>query len=343
MVFSLFRIDPSHSRDLILTLATAAETGIPLPRTLESLSHGGNHDAFYRHLGRMIRDLDEGQPLSAALHEHLRPWLPRHWIAAIAQAEAEDQLAPVLAILSAQRASDTDDSVKAVMVQLFGYLIVMLTILAGLMIFIVPKFAKIFDEMASGMPLPATTVLLQKVCSACEIFWPALGLLPFLSYRLLRSRPSQLMSIPILGRGSRMAAAEEAAQSIAAGLETGVDILDAVQMASYTCPHPIVRTRLQECLPALRSGEPWFDALRQCRLFDHGDLWMLSANLRTPQRGFEAVADWSADQLRSFRQRRRRLIEATGLACCALFTLTACTAIFSALSNLTEFLVVHWP
>jgi type II secretory pathway component PulF len=334
-ISAVFRVDPAQGRDFIRTLATAVESDIPLPRALRCLCKRGWSDRFSQRGRRVIQALEAGHPLSWAIDRHLSAWLPTHWPNAIAEAEDEGHLLETLVILAGKSTLTTDTRLRTVVRQLVSYMMVTFTIISGLCIFILPKFAKIFDEMASGAPLPDSIVFMFNIAS--PIFHSPLTpivafFLPILSYRMIGNRYPDLMArLPIIGRAARLQAAQEAAQSIAIALRMPIDITDALEYSASTCRFKCCQQQLLQCAARVRGGETWTTAWKSTALFDPFGNWILSLNLQTPRHGFETVAAWSKDQLLRYRQRRLRCVKISASLVCGAFVLLATASIFETL------------
>jgi type II secretory pathway component PulF len=226
-VSSLFRINKAHGREFIFTAATALAADVPLQPALLSLAAPSLVDCFPGRVRRVIRALDEGRPLSWALDRHLSAWCPKHWAPAIAQAEEMGHLPDTLNILASQTGSSHDDMLRGRLRQFTAYLVGFITIISGLLIFIMPKFAKIFDEMA-GAPLPASTEFLfyfSDVIRSSGLL-PLIFFLPFVISGIIRGRMANLLiQLPILGRATRLEAAQQSARSLATALRGSVDMV----------------------------------------------------------------------------------------------------------------------
>jgi len=316
MIHALFKIDKSRGREVIVVAATAIEAGVPLPRALESLAQPRVGDGFPRNVKRIIGSLESGHTFAWAVRRHLSAWLPKHWPNAIAAAEAAGHLPQVLRILARQSNKRHDERLRAVVSQLLSYLAISATIISGLCIFILPKFAKIYQGMAGGTPLPDSMsffiALVQQASS-----------LPGAIFLVVFAAGSWILGRGLLGRAMRLEAARESAEAMAHAFNSTDELSEAVTHAAQTCRFPHVRKQLTIRAEQLAAGRPWLKVWKDTQLFDAMGTWMLSVNVRTPQRAFDSAVEWYADQLERYGNCRQRRFQVLGtLACASIVGLT---------------------
>jgi type II secretory pathway component PulF len=316
MIDALFKIDKSRGREVILVAATAIEAGVPLERALQSLAQPRIGDGFPRNVERIISSLEAGHSFAWAVRKHLAAWLPRHWPDAIAAAETAGHLPQVLRILARQSSKRYDERLRGVVSQLLSYFAISATIVSGLCIFILPKFAKIYDEMAGGSPLPDSMALFITLADRAFS-------LPGAIFFVVIAACFWIFARGLLGRAMRLEAARESAEAMAHALNASGELSEAVTHAAKTCRSPHVRKQLSTCAEQLAAGRPWLEIWQETKLFDAMGTWMLSVNLRTPQRAFNSAVEWYVDQLERYGQWRYRRFEILGtLACASIVGLT---------------------
>jgi type II secretory pathway component PulF len=282
-----------------------------------------HHEVFGFRIGRVIRDLRNGHDLAHCLRRHLRPWFNKHELAALAEAEAEGRLRETLEILGSK---PSPLITRAFDIMLYSLMI--LGVATFLMIFIAPKYERIFMEMIQErIFLPAVEHLVP--------FAAALWLLAFIWQRFnLRHRV--LSRIPVIGSGWQLEAQAETAGGIAAALAHGVDIGTAIDHTARTCHGRNQRRQLARCAAEIANGEPWLPALRRHSGFDDFSLWMLSCASQSEQlqSGFASVADWCETESRRAHKRYLRWARSLGLALCAAGVLIVALTFFTPLVKL---------
>lgn len=308
-------------------IALAVTYGLPLERALRALVSEPElarttlrAAAWRSRLAMMAGDLEEGRPLSAALERHLGRFLPAHFVPALRQAEEADCVAAALPLLVRNLSASTRalQELQGVLAYPVIQFLVLASILSGLLVFIVPKFSKMADEM-----MPAYHSRFVDLLSALRWVnadagpWLVLGIVglaglwlarPWLRRRAEVRRLIEAVGLhlPVVGRLVRRLGLVEAAGAMNAFLAAGADVSAAAERAAASVESGWARQRLQQFASALAAGTSWPDAWTalavQAPLCD----WMIrnAAARERPQEGFQAVAEWATDDLN---RRRRRL------------------------------------
>jgi type II secretory pathway component PulF len=136
-------------------------------------------------------------------------------------------------------------------------------IVTFLMIFIIPKFEKIFLEFK--MKLPDATELVIEVSRWCVKYPYVLFLLGLLALGLLNAALCSshvLWHIPVLGRLYRMKARGEFLQMLGIMLETGKPLREILEsMVESKLLPGVVQTRVKGLLADLTQGQPLAESL----------------------------------------------------------------------------------
>lgn len=141
-------------------LATLLQAGLPLLRSLEVMIRQEKNLRFKAVLEQIADQVKSGNTFSDGLMQHPKVF-DRLFVNMIRAGEAGGVLDVVLSRLAGfmEKALKTKKKVKAAMVYPIVVVSVAVSIVALLMVVVVPKFQSIFDEMLSGAALPAPTQL----------------------------------------------------------------------------------------------------------------------------------------------------------------------------------------
>ncbi len=167
---------------------------------------------------------------------------------------------------SAGPAAASGSSPSLLAMYLVAILLLAATILSGIMIFIIPKFKKIFDDF--GSRLPAMTEFVIDASSATASYW----YLPFalmiaaawalgLSYLLLRAFGVRLPRLRLPWRGAR-SSAPVALRALALAAEAGRPLGDGLDPLADDARHPSDRRRFGRLRARHVAGEDVWLALR---------------------------------------------------------------------------------
>ncbi|MBU0718955.1 MAG: type II secretion system F family protein [Planctomycetes bacterium] len=218
-------------------LLRAGSAVVPAIAAIRRQMKRAEHEAV---LGRLVSDLEEGSTLTEAFQAHPRTFDPVY-CAIVAAGEASGTLAEMfdrLALMVGKRRA-----IRKKVIGTFAYpvlLIVMcIHILFVLLMFVLPRFAGMFDQL--GVETPASTQLLLACGSFAQTNWPfmaggAAGLAILGAYLLTSAAGKQWLiniqlSIPILGRLRSRLIQGQIFRTVGTLLESRVDLLDTLALA----------------------------------------------------------------------------------------------------------------
>lgn len=192
-LFLLNRPEPIRQSSLLMVLATGIGDGQTLIAGLKALASESSAPWSNR-IGHLRLLLEQGQTLSEALTS-ASGLLPEPSLIAIRVGEDTGTLKQVLAEEAQRLMRDTGDStpVQATLSNTLGWILavglVALSIVTFIMVFIIPKFKKIFEDF--GMELPDITVSLIGFSDWLSNYWfliilPGFTMLAILAFSLAR-------------------------------------------------------------------------------------------------------------------------------------------------------------
>lgn len=322
-----------HVADLIATLAWAVKHDIPLLEVLTEYvpknkkwgppvsyaKMGGMNIIIGRMPWQKFMDkLKDGQPLSVALSEFKRS-IPKYIVMAIKEAEVKKNLKITLPLL-AERLHDTESSSRSYKA-LFAYPLIQLftiyMVIMGLMIFIVPNFVKIFDDLLQGEVLPEVTqVVINTSVFLKEHFGTIIYIVIILfifSKTVLRNIFVDILFIlPFIGPKIRLFVLYDVAKSMSCFMTVGDDVVQAAESTMHCQKSILVRMRLKTFIKDVRAGKNWMDAWeRRLNLGSPIHLWMLrnAAARENVAEGFVHLQNWLGEELHFFSSKFKTVCE----------------------------------
>lgn len=150
-------------------LATLLRAGMPLLRGLEVLARQEHNPGFRCVIEALAEAIKSGGTLSEAMAQHPRVF-DRLYINMIKAGEAGGVLDVVLDRLARfqEKSLQLKGKITAAMVYPLIVMAVAVLILAGLLVFVVPKFKQIFADLLKGAPLPPLTQAVLTVSDAVK-------------------------------------------------------------------------------------------------------------------------------------------------------------------------------
>jgi type II secretory pathway component PulF len=251
---------------------------------------------------RLAHYLESGMPLNEALRSS-RTWLPTDALVAVRIGSETGKLAPALAQV-AQHDDEIDLLLRSV-VEKFVYLWLVVTVLMGVLTFImlkiVPVFKKMFMEFE--LELPALT---EQVVAASDLFvsfW-FLGS-PFLLAFGLASLVGVLYyvgwlprDIPVLNWFALRVDTAVILRCLALGVRQQIPLGEMVWKLARLYPKASVRSRLAAAGRRINDGQSWCDSLQGTGLVRPADAGVLRAAERVGN------LPWALDEMAGSSLRR---------------------------------------
>ena len=255
-----------------------------------------------RKIDDVIRRLEAGESLHAALHPHLRRYLPGYYLTGIRIAEENGTLEASLPML-ADQLNYPDSLYHETMLRLAAVafqVCIFLLLIQFLAAFIVPKFHEIMHDFAPGaafLVFPAPVLgflwlLLLALPVIMVLMWmgnriPAVGDFAFGLLPGTRGHWHGLVLVDV-------------SRSLTAFLAQGYDIPHAAALTQQSTRSRWMRRRMQPFLDALHSGDHWVAAWQKMRVGRPIHHWVLrnAAAREDPQSGFALLTQWLDQELR---------------------------------------------
>lgn len=270
------RLPVAQRTQLVRQLATLIEAGLPIDEALLALSEQ-NDDARARGVSLHLRGrVMEGHSLAGALRDFPQSFSPA-FCAAVVAGEASGKLAETLS-----RLADTllaQQSLRQQLTLALAYplllLLVALAVVTGLMVYVVPQIIGVFDHL--GQELPWITRLLVHASQAIRSWgWLLLALVLAAvgaGRWLLRHPPARaridraLLRVPILGQLLRLSDTAHLTRTLAILVQSGVPVLEAMQLAADTLGNRALRAAFQSAAARVREGSALANAIAENGLF----------------------------------------------------------------------------
>lgn len=267
-------------------LAVLIEAKIPLDRGLISIAE----QEPKRELASMIRDIattvESGSPMTVAL-ERYRDTFGDVYIESMRAAEKSGSLQEVTTHLAEmlERAMETRQMMKRAAAYPVIVIVMVSIALAVIIGFVVPNFAKTFEAQEVQMPLP--TRVIQTIGFSVQDYWylyagAIAGIIVSLiaTWRTPNGRLKMeeiLARTPYIGKMIVSVCAARFARVMGIGLMSGLDIIDALEVAGRATARPVFVNECAEMASKLRGGERLTDVIHTTRYLPNFAKRMLGA------------------------------------------------------------------
>lgn len=249
--------------------------GLTVPDALALAAERPDSPALGRILARVTEDVGNGVGLAQACARHPEAF-DRLYLAALRTGEKTGDFAPGLARYQdylRHRVRLRRKVAQALAYPLF-LLIALTVILAVLFVFVMPRFAAMYDDMGSALPFP-TRVLISMV-EYLYVVGPAIAALAvaavwgwraFLSTDAGRRRVDGLRErLPYAGELARISNCAQLARSLATLLAGGTPLVEALRTAAGSITNRLYLDRLEACTKRVIEGSSLAQAVRASAL-----------------------------------------------------------------------------
>jgi type IV pilus assembly protein PilC len=257
--------------------STLQDAGLPVLRSLRILEHQMRPGVLKNALIDVVDDVESGSTLSEAFGKHPKCF-DRLYVNMVKAGEAGGALEVILKRLAdfKEKAQSLKRRITGAMVYPIVVVCVAVLILTGIMIFIIPKFEKIFADFK--LKLPWLTQTLIDTSRWFGKYWYVIPLFPvvlWLLFKLIRlNRTGNYIMdkiklyIPIMGNLIEKSVVARTMRTLGTLISSGVPILEALSIVRETCMNAVFEEMYKRVYDSIREGDTIAQPLKESRLVD---------------------------------------------------------------------------
>jgi type IV pilus assembly protein PilC len=244
--------------------ATMINSGLSLLRALNILSEQTPNKKLAEVLAQVRNDVETGNPLSGAMAQHPAIFPPL-MINMIRAGEVGGFLDGVLLQIAENYEAEVRLKGKIKSAMTYPVVVFVMAILAvtGMLLFIVPVFAKMFEGLGAELPLP--TRMLMFLSDLLKVAFPFIivGLIAFVFvWRRIKHKeqvrnlldPIKL-KMPVFGGLNQKIAVSRFTRNFGTMLHAGVPILQSLDIVADTSGNVVVARAVRDVQESVRNGE----------------------------------------------------------------------------------------
>ena len=245
--------------------ATLINSGLTLFKAITILEEQTEHAALAQIIADVRVQVERGVSLSEALSQHPKAF-SRLYVAMVRAGEVSGSLDRALLSLAGtmEKQVELKGKIKSAMAYPVASLCIVLAIAAAILLFIVPVFKGIFNELGGKLPLP--TLILVAISNICVHYFPFVlaGLvLLAIGFRKLINTPNgrvawdtAKLKAPIFGELMRKTAVSRFTSTLSALLSAGVPVLEALEITRDTVNNVVAAKGVDSIIAGVRKGDP---------------------------------------------------------------------------------------
>jgi type IV pilus assembly protein PilC len=268
-----------RSRDLMIfcrQLATMLQAGIPVLRALNILSVQLENASLRNNIRAAASSLEKGAGITEALAGQ-NHFFPRFLISMVEAGEAGGVLDLVMERSAShyERQHDLEEKIRSATAYPLFISTVALAVVAVMILFVLPRFAIIFSQMETEMPLFSRLMLSmgQLVIANWLVILIILFVIAFITALFLQTKKGRLITdylklhLPLFGKIYMMVNAARFARTLSTLLSSGLNLYQSLRIADRVINNLYVSRFLKTIELALQRGEPLADSLQASRFF----------------------------------------------------------------------------
>ncbi len=269
-------------KDLVVftrQFGTMINAGLPLVQCLEILSTQSENKVLRETIGEVKIQVEAGSTFSDALRRHPKVF-DDLYVNLVHAGEVGGLLDTILTRLAKyiEKAMKLKGQIKSAMIYPAAILGVAVVVIAVLMIWVIPIFAKMFNELSGGkMGLPGPTQLVIDISNIFRTYWwvmplgtgaDVFGNKKYYSTSQGRMAIDKLLlKTPVFGDLIRKASVAKFTRTLGTLLASGVPLLDGMTICAKTSGNKVIEETLISARTSISGGKTIADPLAASGVF----------------------------------------------------------------------------
>jgi general secretion pathway protein F len=317
-----FKKDISQLEVMLFTqkLAVTMKAGLTLDAALALLIETADSERLKSMLEKVTTAIHNGVALSDALKQHSTSF-DRFYMNTLRAGEAAGTLDVVLARLTKhlERSRATQKSVQAALTYPVILMAVAAITLSILLVYVVPQFQALFEDMGQELPVP-TQIVIALADGFKQYGWIAaimIVALIFIIKQMMRDSEKRvpidklMLKIPLVSEMIIRLEVSRFSRTLATLLSNGVPMLNALNVVADSLNNSVVRQLINTVKSSVQEGVDIAAALKKQPLFPPMAVQLIQVGEETGELVpmLEQVADIYDDELQDSIQRFLLLLE----------------------------------
>ena len=330
-------------------LAILLGAGLPLIRSLRTLEKQSQNPAVQGVLGKTCEIVEGGATFAEALSQSPKSF-DKLYLNMVRAGEASGAMEVILDRLAnfMESAARIAGKVKSAMVYPCVILGIAVLALVGLMIFIVPNFSKIFDDLLEGEPLPGIPQFLINTSDTMmnQWYYYIIGIISIvIIYKITVKIPAGKYAVdyakynmPLFGPIISKTAISRFSRTLGTLMSSGVPVLSALSIVKDTSGNETVANAVQKVYDAVKEGEGIATPLGKTKIFPEMVISMVEVGEETGKlpEMLDKIADTYEEEVNNAVGALTSLIEPLMIVALAGMVGTIVIALFLPLTKIIE-------
>ncbi len=267
-------------KDLVVftrQFATMIDAGLPLVQALDILATQVENKTLAKTIEQVKIDVEAGSTYADALRKHPKVF-SELYVNMVAAGESGGILDTILNRLATyiEKAMKLKKKIKGAMIYPAVVTTIAVAVIAVIMIFVVPTFAKMFSQLGGVLPLPTRIVMAMSNFIAGTGGLIVLGAIIVLVVAIIQIRKTEkgryfidsiLLRLPIFGILLRKAAIAKFTRTLGTLVSSGVPILDGLDITAKTSGNKVIERAIYDVRQGVSEGKTISEPLMKSKVF----------------------------------------------------------------------------
>ncbi len=275
-------------KDLVIftrQLSTMIDAGLPLVQCLQILGKQQANPTFKKCLTQILADVEAGNTLADAMRKHPKIF-DSLYANMIEAGEVGGILDTILSRLAAfkEKAMALQKKIKGAMTYPAICLGISLVILVVILVFVVPVFSEMFEGFGSSLPAPTQIVVNMSdgLKNYFIYFVMGVAVLVFIFKKIYATEKgrfridSMFLRAPVVGDLIRKVAVAKFTRTLGTLLQSGVPILDSLQVVARTAGNKVIERAVFRVSDAVAEGRAIVEPLEETGVFPNMVVQMIN-------------------------------------------------------------------
>lgn len=246
-------------------LSVMLKAGLSLGQALHALAEQTSNPKFKKILKEVEEKVKKGQSFADSLKDYPKTF-SQLFVSMIKSGETAGNLEDVLKQLHKQMSRDHEliSKIKGAMIYPIIVVSAMIGIGTAMVIFVIPKFITIFEEVEAELPLPTRILIYLSNFITNNGFFILLGLIILISMLIYFFRTPRgkrilhqiFLSLPIVSTIVKKVNLARFTRTLSSLLKTSIPIVDAFKIASDVLSNVYYKEALNSAGEKIKKGEP---------------------------------------------------------------------------------------
>lgn len=257
--------------------ATMIDAGLPLVQALDILSTQVENKVLSNTLAQVKVDVESGATYADALKKHTRIF-SELYVNMVAAGEAGGILDTILNRLATyiEKAMKLKKKVKGAMVYPAVVSSIAVLVIAVIMIFVVPTFAKMFTTLGGTLPLPTLLIIkTSNFIAGIGGLLVAAAIVGFVVFIVQVRRTEKgkyvidriLLKVPIFGPLLNKVAVAKFTRTLGTLVSSGVPILDGLEITAKTSGNKVIEYAIMDVRKGVVGGKTLAEPITKAKVF----------------------------------------------------------------------------